>query len=119
MSTARRQFDVFVLRYVPSVLEERFVNVGVLLIESGSGGFTESRFLSDWQRVRFFDPDADIEMLIALTHEITNVWKRPSERDALVQEMLTYSGAIQLWLSETIVSDNPSADFERLVAFLI
>jgi len=82
VTPARRQYDVFVLRYVPNVLEEGFANIGVLLSERGEGGFSVSRFLPDWQQVRSFDPDADVEMLASLTQEIKNAWKTPSERIA-------------------------------------
>jgi hypothetical protein len=118
VSGEQRQFDVFVLRYMPNVLQERFVNIGVLMAEHDTAGFSDARFLSDFEPVRFFDPCVDIKMLASLTHEIEVGWKQPSERAALLKRMLTFSGAVQLSQIETVVTDDPAQKFERLFSTL-
>jgi len=118
VASAQRQFDVFVLRYVPSVLEDRFINIGILLSERGEAGFSDSRFLRDWQQVRSFDPDADVEMLASLAREIKEGWKQPTERAELLRRMLEFSGAAQLSLAETVVTDDPVEELERLASTL-
>ena len=65
----RRQCEFFLLRYVPDAVKDEFVNVGVVLVESG-GGWADVRFTHDWKRVRCLDPDADVEMLEGLEREI-------------------------------------------------
>src|ERR1700690_2061246 len=60
---APNQCEFFLLRYVPNVVKEEFVNIGVVLLEEGESGFTGVRFTRDWRRARCFDPDADIELL--------------------------------------------------------
>ncbi len=67
-----RQLEFFLLRYVPNVVKDEFVNIGVVMVEPGAkgGGFAEVRFTRDWRRVRCLDPQADVEMLEALEREI-------------------------------------------------
>lgn len=119
MIRSARKFDAFVLRYVPNVLEDKFVNIGVLMRERDSAGFAACRFLHDWGQVQSFDPDADIAMLASLSHEIEAGWKQPLERAALLRRMLTsYSGSIQLSLAETILTDDPAQALEHLASIL-
>lgn len=119
MAGKQRQFDVFVLRYIPNVLDEGFVNIGVLVTELDHAGSSDCRFLSDFERVRSFDPYADVDMLRSLAQEIEAGWKQPLERAALIRRMLTeYSGAIQLSLTGTIVTDDPAHELERLASTL-
>ena len=42
----RRKFDYFLLRYVPNVVREEFVNIGLIMTESGGdgGGFAGVHF---------------------------------------------------------------------------
>src|ERR1035437_7287908 len=56
--------DFFLLRYVPDVVKQEFVNVGVVMLEEGEGGFTDVRFTRDWRRVRCLEPEVDIELLL-------------------------------------------------------
>ena len=120
VSGARRQFDVFAVRYIPNILDARFVNIGVLVTERDHAGFADCRFLREWQSVRCFDPDADVEMLNALTQEIEDAWRQPSERAELLERMVTsFSSAIQLSLEETIETDNPTQELRRMTAMLL
>src|SRR5215831_17151445 len=68
--TDLRHCEFLVLRYVPDVVKGEFVNIGVVLLEEGEGGFTDVRFTRDWRRVRCADPDADIELLESYEDEL-------------------------------------------------
>lgn len=115
-----REINIFVLRYVPNILEDRFVNIGVLLTESDDAGFADSRFLRDWQQVRSFDPNADIEVLESLAREIEHAWKHPSQRAVLLRRMLTsFSGVLQLYPKDIFVTDDPAGELERLTSTLL
>jgi hypothetical protein len=119
MAAPRRQFDVFVLRYVPSVLEDRYLDIGVLMKDRDDAGFADARFLHDWQKVRSFDPDADLKMLDSLTREIEDGWKNPAERPLLLRRMVkSFSNAIQWSLTESIETDDPAQELERLASTL-
>ncbi len=120
MSGEGRVFDVFLVRYVPNILEDQFVNIGVLLAEHDESGYADSRFLRDWQHVRSLDPDADVRMLEALTREIADGWKQPSERAALRRRMLrSFSNAIQFSLEGSVVTEHPAEELEHLESILL
>ena len=39
----KRQLDFFLLRYVPDAVKDEFVNVGVVMVETGAnGGFADA-----------------------------------------------------------------------------
>jgi hypothetical protein len=65
----KRQFEFFLLRYVPNAVQDEFVNVGVVMVEPGAD-FADVKFTRDWRRVRCLDPQVDIEMLEALENEV-------------------------------------------------
>jgi hypothetical protein len=58
------EFECFLLRYVPNVVTGEFVNLGLVMWESGVGGepLVDIRFRQDWSRAQQFDPDADVEV---------------------------------------------------------
>src|ERR1035438_5990855 len=62
--------DFFLLRYVPDVVKQEFVNIGVVMLEVGDSGFTDVRFTRDWRRVRCLDPEVDIELLQSYEDEL-------------------------------------------------
>ena len=68
----RRQCEFFLLRYVPDAVKDEFVNLGVVLLETGEGAsvFTDVRFTRDWRRVRCLDPEVDIELLEGFEGEL-------------------------------------------------
>jgi hypothetical protein len=93
--TTRRECEFTLVRYVPDPVKNEFVNIGVVLRETGaagseaaagegggaaggtgtgggstSGGSTVVRFTRDWARVRCVDPLADTAMLEALEEEL-------------------------------------------------
>ena len=49
---------------MPNVLTGEFVNLGLVMWESGVGGepLADIRFRQDWSHVQQFDPDADVEV---------------------------------------------------------
>jgi hypothetical protein len=111
----RRQCEFFLLRYVPDAVKDEFVNVGVVLVESG-GGYADVRFTRDWKRVRCLDPDADVEMLEGLEQEI----KQRMQESARSQEWLlkrmedSFSNAIRLTPAKAVLADSPQEEIARL-----
>jgi hypothetical protein len=63
-----KQFEFYILRYVPYVVKEEFINIGVLLFEPHPNGFrfVDVRMTNDWQRVYCLDRNVDIEVLQGL-----------------------------------------------------
>ena len=67
----KKQCEFFLLRYVPDAVKDEFVNIGVVLLETGGAGgapagFADLRFTADWSRVRCLDRAAFVELLAAL-----------------------------------------------------
>jgi hypothetical protein len=120
--TDYKQCEFFLLRYVPDVVKGEFVNIGVVLLETAEGGFTDVRFLRDWRRVRGADPDADIELLESYEEdlrrlfqsrvpEIINYRGPMSRREWLLAQMeQSFSGALELTTMQAVLTGSPSAE---------
>ena len=83
-----KQCEFYLLRYVPDVVKGEFVNVGVVLLETGEdeAAFTDVRFTRDWRRVRCLDPEVDIELLEALEDDLRRMLQ------SRVAEIINYKG---------------------------
>ena len=121
-----KQCEFFLLRYVPDVVKGEFVNVGVVLLESGDGGFTDVRFTRDWRRVRCLDPEVDVELLESYESELRRLlqsrapeiinYREPMSRRewllALMQQ--SFSGALELAPMTAVLTESPSAELGKL-----
>jgi len=111
----RRQCEFFLLRYAPDAVKDEFVNVGVVLVESG-GHWADVRFTRDWKRVRCLDPDADVEMLEGLEREIRErLVEGGDSREWLLKRMEdTFSNTIRLTAAKAVLADSPQEELGRL-----
>jgi hypothetical protein len=121
-----KQCEFFLLRYVPDVVKGEFVNIGVVLLETGDGGFTDVRFMRDWRRVRGADPEADIELLESYEEdlrrllqsrvpEIINYRGPMSRRKWLLAQMeQSFSGALELTPMQAVLTESPAAELGLL-----
>src|SRR5271157_1078829 len=118
-----KQCEFFLLRYVPDVVKGEFVNVGVVLLENGDGGFTDVRFTRDWHRVRCLDPEVDIELLESYEAELRRLlqsrlpevinYRGPmSRREWLMAQMeQSFSGALELAPMNAVLTESPTAEW--------
>src|SRR5271165_3957733 len=123
---AVKQCEFFLLRYVPDVVKGEFVNVGVVLLENGDGGFTDVRFTRDWRRVRCLDPEVDIELLESYEAELRRLlqsrlpevinYRGPtSRREWLLAQMeQSFSGALELAPMNPVLTESPPAELGKL-----
>ncbi len=114
--------DFFLLRYVPDVVKQEFINVGVVMLEEGDDGFTEVRFTRDWRRVRCLDPEVDIELLQSYEDELRRLlqsraaevinYKPPISRREWVLDVMqqSFSGALQVAPLQGVLTDAPQAE---------
>ncbi len=121
-----RHCELFVLRYVPDVVKGEFVNIGVVLLEEGGGGFTEVRFTRDWRRVRCADPEADVELLESYEEELRRLlqswelevinYRGPmSRREWLLAQMeQSFSGSLELAPMQAVETESPQAELGLL-----
>jgi hypothetical protein len=118
----RRQLEFFLLRYVPNAVREEFVNIGLVMVESGGdgGGFAEIHFTADWRRARCLDPNIDVELLEALGREMERRLKDASQRALLLHEMMdSYSNTLQLSPFHQCMAENPAEELKDLAQKLV
>src|SRR4051812_24560135 len=111
--------EFFVLRYVPDLVKNEFVNFGVVMLENGaetkSGSFADVRFTSDWRRVQCVDSNVDIEMLAALEDDLRRRLAQAGDRESLLNEMeSSFSGTLQISETKVCQTDSPRQEIERL-----
>jgi hypothetical protein len=118
----KRQIEFFLLRYVPNVAREEFVNVGLVMTETGGdgGGFAGIHFTTDWRRARCLDPSIDVEMLEALGREMTERLRDVQHGSLLMHELMdSYSNTLQLSPIRRSVAENPAEELKDLVQKLV
>jgi hypothetical protein len=105
----------FLLRYAPNSLIDRFMNIGIVLIDPNEiKEVCDIRFIN-WRRVRMFDKDADITMLRAIATDIEKQLKDPSSREQFLDRMEdTFSNVIQLSPRCPCVTENPATKLKLL-----
>jgi hypothetical protein len=118
----RRQLEFFLLRYVPDVAREEFVNIGLVMTEIGGdgGGFAGVHFTADWRRARCLDPNVDVEMLEALGRDMERRLTDVQQRALLLHEMMdSYSNTLQLSPIQRCVAENPAEELKELAKKLV
>jgi len=108
-----RQLQFFTLRYRSNIVTGNFITIAVILFDP-SGGFCGVRVVSDWQQVRAFDPDADIEMLEALGREIEGQFRSGKGEEILKFMEDSFSNAVQLSPGTVCLVNEPGKEIEKL-----
>lgn len=105
------QLEYFVLRYVPNVLKDQSVNIGLAIFSLGKEDFGDVRFLNSWDSVLRVDPQADIEYLNAFARDMQGRFRDRQERDELVRLIkYSFSSTIQASASQFCTAeDGPTA----------
>lgn len=121
---ATNRYRFFLLRYVPDLVNDEFVNFGLVLLSgedsagvqpAGGAPVARLKFSSDWRRLKCLDPDIDVEMLEALERELGSRLDHLTDREALLHTLHdNFSSTLQL--SETKVSqgESPEKEIEAL-----
>ena len=105
---------VFLVSYLPRVLKDERVDIAVVMI---GDGFVDVRVAQNWQRVLALDPDADVELLTALTCEIRDKLRVPGQREEMLRKMEhSWSNAVQLSLGKECLTADPASEIETLAA---
>src|ERR1700691_5481016 len=118
----RRQLEFFLLRYVPDAVKNEFVNIGLVMVEAGAngGGFADVRFTRDWRRVRCLDPQADVEMLVALEREIRGQLATTHDREVLLRRLEdSFSNVIQLSPVKGCLAEDPAREIEAMASMYL
>ena len=121
----KKQCEFFLLRYVPDAVKDEFVNIGVVLLETGGAGgapagFADVRFTRDWSRVRCLDPGADVEMLAALETDLRKGLAGVRERDGLLRKLNdSFSNTLQLSPVKACLAESPREELGRLAVMYL
>jgi len=107
--------EFMLVRYAPDPVKGEFVNIGVVLLESGTrDGFTGVRFTQDWRRVRCLYPDADVDELGRFAADL-HAQLTGADREQFLEWMQqSFSGALQVTRATAVLADDPAAELERL-----
>ena len=120
------QLAYFLLRCVPDVVRDEFVNIGVIAFGEGTEGKrpADVLFTRDWRRVRGLDPSLDTDFFEQLEKELRE-WLNSdvadcskggnllSRREWVLQTLLD-SGSNGLQLSERVQHDGSESGPQRL-----
>jgi hypothetical protein len=91
-----KECSYFLVRYVPDVVKEEFINIGVLLF-CPAEQFLDCVFSDDWRRVKHFHPHADTELFKLLQADFEDqIRKREVDLESYIRELQSYSNLIQL-----------------------
>ncbi len=124
--TGHKQFEFFILRYMPDVVKGEFVNVGIVMLEPAAGGFRGVRFTRDWRRLRCLDPEADLELLEAVENEVRTRLESDAmdcskggiaipQRDWMLKTIQdSFSGTIQVTPMQAVLAENPNVELAKL-----
>lgn len=121
MNGDRMQCEFFLVRYVPDPVKNEFVNIGVMLRESGRPETARVQFTRDWSRVRCVDPAADIEMLEALENEVRERLSAGSTETAAMMKALedTFSNMLQITPPKACLAESIPAEIDQLSSLYV
>src|SRR5436190_5443682 len=113
--TVMHQCEFFLLRYVPDLVKDEFVNIGVVLSDSRSQ-FADLRFTTDWARARCLNPDVDVELLEAIHSEIRQLFIAGGATRENISRIIndSFSNTIQLSPLKACLTASPQEEIGKL-----
>jgi hypothetical protein len=117
-SDQRKMLTYRILRYVPNLMRDEWVNIGVLL-EDGPGAQRAIKLIeedSEFARVRRLNPAMDDSLLRGLAGTFDAELRKPNEAVAAYLEKLdqTLSNAVQLGPVKGVFAEDFDAELDRL-----
>ena len=113
--TELKECSYFLVRYVPDVVKEEFINIGVFLFCPGEQ-FLDCVFSDDWRRLKRFHPQADPEFFKLLQADFEDqIRKREKDLEGYIREMQqSFSNLIQLSPLRTCLTADLGAQLQDL-----
>ena len=114
----RKMLTYRILRYVPNLMRDEWMNIGVLL-EDGPGGQRAIKLIeedSEFARVRRLNPAMDDSLLRGLAGTFDAELRKPNEAVAAYLEKLdqTLSNAVQFSPVKGVFAEDFDAELDRL-----
>jgi len=122
VTAEQRHLEFFVVSYIPQVVTGNKYDVGVLAVEHRDDRrhFVGARFIPDTKGLLAFDPNADVDALLALFREVEQRLHDLEDADAFLQMMLdSFSNTIQISDEKIVVSGDPADEIDKLAALYI
>ena len=117
------QLEFFLLRYVGDVTRGERINLGVVAVSANPdqvNKFAEVRFVSNWSRLRCFDPLADTEELHAIESEIQRELQDPVTRAESIRRLNdSWSNAVRFERLQGCLTESPALEMDRLCALYL
>lgn len=112
-----KECSYFLVRYVPDVAREEFLNIG-LFLHIPEEGFLDCMFTDDFHRLRRFHPQADTRFLRELQPYFEQqIKEHENDLAAYIREMQdSFSNLIQLTVPRTCLLRDPQAEMQELFA---
>jgi hypothetical protein len=117
-----KQFEFYVLRYVPHVAKGDFVSIGVLLVEPRPNGFgfADVGMTSDWRRVYCLDKQVDIEVLQSLGASIRMQLQHSQNVGMLLHKFEdSFANSIQISHREVCLAEDPVRELKTLCSIYL
>ena len=107
--------EFFLLRYVPDLVKDEFINIGVVLSESTTN-FADMRFTTDWSRARCLNAEADIEMLEAARSDLRRIFAEGGASRERIFKLIddSFSNTIQVSPVKACLTQSPQIEIEQL-----
>ena len=109
----RHSVKVFLMSYLPHALKDERVNIAVLVI---GDGFADMRVARDWNRVLAVDPEADTDLLTALTRDIRDKVRSGQREEILFTMQDSWSNTVQLSVGKGCLTSDPASEIESLAS---
>ena len=124
---SERNYEYFVIRYVPNAASENDANIGVMVLESleqsetaerHSCPFAGVRFLKDWSSLGPFVTTVDLDVILAIVEEITSkINAPPDESDSLARllhDLGSASNGVVIGAPRGLVVNDPKKVLDEL-----
>jgi len=115
----RRSCEFHLLRYVPDVVRNEFVHIGVILREQGSREAARIRFTRDWRRVRSIHPDADTALLEGMESELRLRFEAEPDGNLLRLLRESLSLSVQMTEAKAYLAESLPAGVEELMRLYV
>ena len=116
---AKRQLELYLLRFLPHALRDDFVTVGVVLLES-DGGFADVRFTHDWKMLQCLAPDVDLDWYGMVENEIRSRLGSLFRREELMELLNGKFGTmLEVGPTKAVLTENPAQEMEVLASMYL
>ena len=117
----RRECKFHLLRYVPDVVRNEYVHIGVILRESAAADREAPvvRFTRDWRRVRCLDPDADTALLEGMEGELRRRFQAEPDGNLMGLLSESLSLGVQMTEAKAYLAESIPAGVEELMRLYV